>query len=135
MIVGKDVKIADITEFYYTSSSSSYPPSFYRYHFSVDDEKYIYHYEKREGKAWPLSEEHITDSVTVELSSEDWRAFFDCLNGGILTKRSENINSGGESKDLFLYWKGDRSKYQEFSFESYEKEKAFEELCNSLNDY
>ena len=135
MIVGKDVKIADITEFFYTCSSSSYPPSFFRYHFSIEDDKYMYHYEKREGKSWPLSEENITDSVSVELSHEDWEKFFDCLDGGILTKRSENISDGGKSKDIFMYCKGELSNYQEFSFETHSKEKVFDELCKSFNNY
>ena len=35
--VGRDIKIDDITEFYYTYSSSTNPPDYQRYRFYVED--------------------------------------------------------------------------------------------------
>ena len=74
--VGADVKMEDITEFYFTYDSSTNPPLFQRYRFSVKDGAYQFYHEKREGNHWPLREKDITVSGTKELSPEEWKTFF-----------------------------------------------------------
>ena len=65
--VGTDVKMPDITEFYFTYSSSTYPPEFQRYRFLVKNGAHLFHHEKREGNHWPLTEKDITVTGTKEL--------------------------------------------------------------------
>ncbi|MBQ8919466.1 MAG: hypothetical protein IJ056_05115 [Acidaminococcaceae bacterium] len=134
LIVGKDIAMQDITEFYYTYDASTFPPRFQRYRFSVKDGKHLFYHEKREGKTWPLREKHITVSGTKELSDEEWAKFFACVKDGIVEKRKEHLEDGDAGPWLFLYWKGDRGKYQEFSFVHLGARKEFEELCVTLKD-
>ena len=133
-IVGTDVKIDDITEFYFTYDSSTNPPQFQRYRFSVKDGAYLFYHEKREGNHWPLREKDITVSGTKELSLEEWKTFFDYLKDGKVEKRKEHLESGGRGPWLFLYWKGDKSKIQEFSFANYGKQISFEKFCIKLKE-
>ena len=130
--VGRDIKIDDITEFYYTYSSSTNPPDYQRYRFYVDDGKYMFYHEARKGDHWPLTEDDITVSGKVELTEEQWKAFFELLNNGKVKKREEHLESGDPGPWLYLYWNGDKSKYQKFSFASLAERSAFEELCEEL---
>lgn len=134
-IVGKDIAMEDITEFYYTYSSSTNPPQYQRYHFSVKDGKHLFYHEKREGHRWPLQEKDITISGAKKLSNEEWDAFFACVKDGTVEKRKEHLESGSAGPWLFLYWKGDGSKYQEFSFASPEAKTSFEKLCLALKEF
>lgn len=131
-VVGRDIAAADITEFFYTRSSSVNPPEYQRYRFRVEDGTYTFYHEKREGAHWPLTESDITVSGTVELSGKEWTEFMECLNGGTVKKRGESAEAGGSGPWLYLYWKGDRAKYQEFSFSSLEAKRSFEEFCAEL---
>lgn len=131
-IVGKNISIGDVTEFYYTYSTSTFPPDYQRYRFYVEDGKYFFYHEKREGEHWPLRETDKTVFGTVELSEAEWSTFFDYLKGGVVKKRTESTECGSSGPWLYLYWKGDRSKYQEFSFESFDKKISFEEFCIKL---
>ena len=65
-VVGATVKQKDVTEFYYTLSSSTNPPRFQRYRFYTAEGKYYFYHEKREGDHWPLREEDVTVSGTKE---------------------------------------------------------------------
>lgn len=132
MTVGKDISIGDITEFYYTKSSSTNPPDFQRYKFYTENGKYYFYREIREGDTWPLTENDITESKKKELTKEDWDKFYDCINGGEVVKRTENTESGGSGPWIFLYSKKDKGKYQQFSFSTYEKQTEFEAFCKSL---
>ena len=132
--VGADVKMEDITDFYFTYDSSTNPPQFQRYRFSVKDGTYQFYHEKREGNHWPLREKDITVSGTKELSLEEWKTFFDYLKDGKVEKRKEHLESGGRGPWLFLYWKGDKGKIQEFTFASYEKRISFEKYCVKLKE-
>ncbi|MBQ1300502.1 MAG: hypothetical protein IIY25_05280, partial [Erysipelotrichaceae bacterium] len=114
--VGRDIKIDDITEFYYTYSSSTNPPDYQRYRFYVDDGKYMFYHEARKGDHWPLTEDDITVSGKVELTEEQWKEFFGLLNNGKVKKREENLESGDPGPWLYLYWKKDGGEVQEFSF-------------------
>ena len=131
-IVGKDVSLSDITQFYYTYSTSTYPPEYQRYRFSAEGGKYLFYHEKREGEHWPLREEDVTVSGTLELSQQQWAEFFAHLKDGEVRNRRESVECGSSGPWLFLYWKGDRSKCQEFSFASWEKKTSFEEFCVKL---
>jgi len=133
-VVGNDIVAEDITEFYYTYATSTNPPRYQRYRFYVKESSYLFYHEKREGNHWPLTEKDITVSGTKELSKDQWTAFFNCVKGGNVKKREESTEDGGHGPWLFLYWKGDRSEYQQFSFASVEKKKSFEELCSMLKN-
>ena len=130
--VGTDVALSDVTDFYYTYSTSTNSPHYQRYRFYVDDQKYIFYHETREGGGWPQTEKDITDSGSRQLSETEWAEFFECLKGGTVENRKEHLESGNAGPWLFLYWKGDRSKCQEFTFASPAARFAFEELCVRL---
>ena len=132
MIVGKDIKKEDISEFYFTYDASTYPPYFQRYRFYTEDGKCFFYHEKREGDHWPLLESDIAISGKKELSEEEWNRFFDLLKDGKVEKRTESVEDGDSGPWLYLYWKKDRGKYQEFSFASYGKQKEFEGYCKEL---
>ncbi len=132
--VGKDIRIGDVSEFYYTFSNINYNAFYQRYRFFTEDGKYFFFHETRERKNdyGPTTEKDITKTGTVELSADQWSAFFDLLSGGTVTKRSESAASGGSGPWLYLYWSGDRSKIQEYRFDSLEKRSAFESFCEEL---
>lgn len=131
-VVGDRIKASEITDFYYTVSSSAYPPEYQRYRFHVQDNSYYFFHEKREGEAWPLREKHITQNGTVELSKEQWEAFIESIDGSSVTRRTEDISSGGRNVDTFIYWKADKGKYQKFTFKSQKAQTQFLRLCESL---
>ncbi len=132
--VGKDIKQADFTEFYYTVDSSTYPPEFQRYRFYTENGKYYFYHEKREGDHWPLTEADATIKGSIELTPDEWSVFWKLIEGGTVIRRSVSTDSGGRGPWLYLYWKKDRDEYQEFSFESYDKEGEFESFCEELRD-
>ena len=134
MIVGKDIKIDEINEFYFTWSGSAYPPDFQRYRFYVEDGRYYYYHETREGDHWPLTEADITVSGSRELSEEEWTKFFELLQGSSVREREDNGESGSNGPWLYLYWKGDKSRYQELSFPSWESRDLFEAYCIELKE-
>ena len=131
-VVGADIAADDITEFFYTYSSSTYPPDYQRYRLYKENGIYKFYHEKREGQDWPLTEAHITISGSVELSEEEWTEFQNYLNGGKVKERNQGSETGGSGPWLYLYWKGDGGKYQEFSFLTVNEKKAFEEFCEEL---
>ena len=130
--VGTDVALGDVTDFYYTYSTSTAPPHYQRYRFYVDGRKYLFYHETREGGGWPQTEKDITDSGSRPLSKAEWAEFFECLKGGTVENRKEHLEDGDAGPWLFLYWKGDHGKCQEFSFASPAARFAFEELCVRL---
>ncbi|MBO4686022.1 MAG: hypothetical protein J5628_05150 [Lachnospiraceae bacterium] len=131
-VVGKDIAKEDILQFYFTYDSSTYPPEFQRYRFYTEGGKLLFYHEKREGDHWPLSESDATVTGTRELSAAEWDTMFSFLCGGTARAREEHLESGGRGPWLFLYWKGDRGKIQEFTFASYEKQREFEAFCVAL---
>lgn len=130
--VGKGIGINDVTEFYYTYASSTFPPQYQRYRFFMEGGKRYFYHEKREGNVFPLTEAHITVSGTAELTETDWKRFFGFLEGGTVKKREENVTSGDAGPWLYLYWNGDNGCVQEFSFASYGKLSEFEAYCAEL---
>ncbi len=130
--VGNGIAKEDITEFWYTYATSTFPPQYQRYRFYTEDGKYLFYHETREGDVFPLTEEYITFCGTSELTQAQWDQFYSFLYGGTVKAREENLDSGDPGPWLYLYWKNDKGKYQEFTFESYSKEKDFESFCESL---
>ncbi len=132
-IVGQDIAAEEITKFYYTYAASTYPPEYQRYQFYIEDGKYQFYHEKREGKNWPLTEDKITVSGLIELSEEEWQQLMGYLKDGKVKKREESLDTGGSKLSLYLYWEKDQSKYQQFSFASNDLESSFEEFCIMLS--
>ncbi len=133
-VVGEDIALADITDFYYTYDSSTNPPDYQRYRFYAEDGAFFFYHEKREGDHWPLTEEDVTVSGTLALSDAQAEEFFDLLSGGTVKSREENLNDGDAGPWLYLYWTGDPGDYQEFSFRSWDTEWAFEDFCQWLKE-
>ena len=130
-VVGEDIAMEDITEFYYTYSSSTYPPEYQRYHFYVEDGTYKFYHEKREGADWPLTESHITLSGSMEISEEEWAEFLNFVKGGIVKKRNPNSVADDSGPWLYLYWHGDNNQCQEFFFATLNEKNAFEAFCKN----
>lgn len=133
-VVGEDIRIDDITDFYYTYSDINYDASYQRYRFYAEDGKHMFFHETRERKGdyGPATEDDTTLIGTIELSDDEWSAFFDIICKGRVIKREESADSGDSGPWFYLYWKNDKSKYQEFSFASYSARTAFEEFCQKL---
>ena len=132
LTVGTDIEAKDVTEFYYTLSTSTDPPHYQRYRFYREDGGTFFYHEKREGDHWPLREGDVTVSGTKELSPEEWSAFFDLLREGTVKKREEHLEDGDAGPWLYLYWKGDRNKWQEYAFPDRTARSAFEDFCAAL---
>lgn len=130
--VGKNIKEKDFKEFYYTYSTTVNPPEFQRYRIYIDGDKKMFYHEKREGDTVFLTEEDITVSGEIELTSKEWDTFWSYIDGGTVRNRTEKITSGGSRPWLYLYWNGDRDKCQEFTFADLEKEMEFEKFCLEL---
>ncbi len=133
-IVGKDILSQDINDFYYTKSNINYDAYYQRYRFYTEDGKHFFFHETRErpDDYGPCTEEDTTLIGTIELSDEQWASFYDIVSGGKVKAREESIETGGEGPWMFLYWTGDKEKYQEYSYESYGKQVKFEELCRTF---
>lgn len=131
MIVGTDIAFEDITDFYYTEENINYDADYQRYRFYAEDGKHFFFHETRERKNdyGPCTEEDTVQTGTIELSDDQWSEFTALVKGGIVTVRKDTADSGGSGPWLYLYWTNDKSKYQQFSFESYETEAKFEEFC------
>ncbi len=134
MIVGKDIRIEDITDFYYTEENINYDAYYQRYRFYVEDGKHMFFHETRERKDdyGPCTEDDTTLVGTIELTDDQWYQFTDLVSGGIVKTREDTSDSGGTGPWLYLYWTNDEGKYQQFSFDSYGTETKFEEFCLEL---
>ena len=135
-VVGTDISAEDITDFYYTYENINYNAFYQRYRFYTEDGKHLFFHETRERKDdyGPATDKDTTMIGTFELTDEEWAAFFDFLKGGKVINRVESAESGDRGPWLYLYWKGDPSEYQQFSFESAGTVLAFEEFCATLRD-
>lgn len=134
LTVADDIDTKDITEFYYTTAASTNPAVRKQYHFYMEGEQWWFFHESREGNHWPLTEKDIVSCGTVALSAEDSAQFISCISGGKVTKRTDSAESGSKGPWLYLYWKGDKGKYQQFSFADYSAQTAFEQLCAALEN-
>ena len=135
-IVGVDIAQSEINEFYYTVENINYDAFYQRYRFYKEDGRHMFFHETRERKDdyGPAGEEDRTAIGTIELTGEQWNAFYDLIEGGSVTRRQDSAESGDSGPWLYLYWTGDGNEEQVFKFASYDKEKAFVEFCESLRD-
>ena len=132
--VGTHVRQADVTEFYYTYENINYNACYLRYRFFAEDGKYYFYHEARERKDdyGPTTEADVTAKGTVELTAQQWTAFFDLLRDGTVVKRGDSAGTGSRGPWLYLYWTGDKSEIQEYSFASLDKRGEFEDFCEGL---
>ena len=131
-VVGTDIGMEDIQDFYYTIDAPLAVSVYQRYRFYAEDGQKLFFHETREGGAWPLTEEHTVASGTVALTDAEWEAFCECLRGGSLKRRGDDIVDGDSGPWTYLYWTGDEGEIQEFSFASPERQGEFEALCSRL---
>ena len=134
IIVGTDITYDEITDFYYTEENINYDAYYQRYRFYVEDGKHLFFHETRERKNeyGPCTEKDTVQTGTIELSYDQWSEFTDLVKGGTVTAREDSAESGGTGPWLYLYWTNDKSKYQQFAFESYGTEAKFKEFCLTL---
>ncbi len=130
--VGEKIAKDDISEFWYTVSTSTDPPLFQRYRFTKNDGRASFYHEKREGNHWPLREDDITVSGSIGLTEEQWDRLFALLAGGTVRAREESLDCGDPGPWLYLYWTRDRGKYQEFEFADYGRRLELEAFCEEL---
>ena len=133
-IVGKQIAFDDISEFYYTVEDINYDAFYQRYMFYVSNGRYYFFHETRERKNdyGPATEEDATAKGTMELDDDRWEKFCDLIEGGSVKARSDNAESGDRGPWYFLYWKGDKDKYQVYKFASAAEESGFEKYCEEL---
>lgn len=134
MTVGKDIRIEDITDFYYTEENINYGAYYQRYRLYVEDGKHMFFHETRERRNdyGPCTEDDTTMIGTIELTDEQWSQFAEIVSNGIVKAREDSADSGDTGPWLYLYWTDDKGKYQQFSFDSYGAEVKFEEFCLGL---
>ena len=121
----------DITDFYYTEENINYNAFYQRYRFYVEDGKYYFFHERRERKddyGWCTEDDTVLIG-TVELTDDQWSSFYGFVDGGTVSEREDSADAGDDGPWLYLYWKNDKDKYQEFSFSSYDSEKKFVDYC------
>ncbi|MBR6257547.1 MAG: hypothetical protein IKR23_09230 [Lachnospiraceae bacterium] len=133
-VVGKAIQMSDIKEFYYTVENINYDAFYQRYKFYAEDGKYYFFHETRERKDdyGPTTEEDATARGTLELSDKEWEDFYDLILDGEVRERADNADSGDSGPWYYLYWKGDKDKYQEFSFASKKQADKFVDYCVEL---
>ncbi len=134
LTVGADIQSGDITDFYYTFSSSTFPPQYQRYRFYAENGTHRFFHEKREGDHWPLLESDATDSGTKVLNAEEWKAFFRSIEGGTVKNREEHLESGDSGPWMYLYRNGGPKEGQEFYFATLGARNAFLDLCARLKE-
>ena len=134
MIVGKNIKPEDITDFYYTYENINYNAYYQRYRFYVEDGKQMFFHETRERKDdyGPCTEDDTILKGNFELSDEEWNRFIELISDGTVTKRVDSAESGSRGPWTFIYWTKDRGKYQVFDFADHQRRAEFEEFCVTL---
>ncbi len=131
---GSGFSAEDITDFYYTYNWIGYNAEYLRYRFYADDGKYFFFHESRgtrDDYGWN-TEDDVISSGTVELTEEQWAAFFTCLKGGTVKSRSEEVLDGDSGPWMYLYLKGDDPAGLEYAFPSQAARSDFAEFCEGL---
>ena len=133
-ITNRRIPVADVTEFYYTYENINYHAFYQRYRFYAEDGKYLFQHETRErpNDYGPATEADTTAAGTRELTPQEWLDAMALLQNGTVSKRSDPAESGSFGPWTYIYWKNDKSRYQEFAFSSYAEQIAFEEYCSAL---
>ena len=134
IILGEDIPLEDVTDFYYTYYNMNYNALYQRYRFYIEDDQYLFFHETRErpDDYGPLTEEDTTAIGTVQLSDEQWNRFLDTVSGGMVKKREESDEDGDDGPWMYVYWNGDLSLYQEYSYASWDARNAFIAYCEEL---
>lgn len=127
----RGIDINTVYELIYTYASSAYPPSYQRYRFYIEHERFYFYHEKREGKSWPLKETDITVSGSAELSEDEWNEFLKHIENGTIEKNKKNTDSGNPGPWINLRC-GDCSKSRLFGFRKVNAKKDFELFCEQL---
>lgn len=124
-VVGKGIKPAEITDFYYTVDDWHIPPHYQRYRFYLEGGKPMFFHETRDGegtKDLPLTEKNTTRTGVTEITDEDWQTFLSLVDKGAVTSRDAlEPTSGGSGPWTYIYWNKDKGKMQVFSFETDDK--------------
>ncbi|MBQ4383740.1 MAG: hypothetical protein II795_04620 [Firmicutes bacterium] len=133
-ITNRNIPVTDITDFYYTYENINYNAFYQRYRFYVEDGRYMFHHETRErpGEYGPATEKDITSSGTFELTEEEWLDFCRLLKDGTVSERQISDETGDSGPWTYIYWKNDKSKYQEYKFASVGDRNAFKDFCTGL---
>ena len=71
-------------------------------------------------------------SGTVQLTRGEWLSFLAYVRDGAVRQRSDPDGDGDAGPWLYLYWQGDPGDYQEFTFASWDTQKAFVRYCEAL---
>ena len=132
LTVGDGIKLEQISDFYYTVSTSTNPPFFQRYRVVTEDGVHTFYHEKREGDHWPLTENDVTISGRKELSPDEWTQFCKCIEGGTVTERKEETSTGGSGPGLYIYWDGDKGTKQVFAFRDLDAQYDFRKFCEDM---
>lgn len=131
-VVGADIAMEDIAEFYYTIDAPLAESFTLRYRlYTENGEKRLYH-ETRQGGAWPQTEEDTVFSGTAALTDADWEALCDCLRDGYVKSDDGELNDGDDGPWMYLRWTGDGGESRAFEFASIERQAGFEALCSRL---
>ncbi len=133
-ITNMNIPAGDVTDFYYTYENINYNAFYQRYRFYTEDGKYMFFHETRErpGNYGWTTEEDVTASGNFEIGADGWAEVMELLKDGTVKEREEEVESGDSGPWLYIYWKGDADRYQEYTFASYGDQKAFEEYCGKL---
>lgn len=134
MTVGEDITEDDIREFYYTVENINLDAYYLRYKFYVDDGRHMFLFEERQrpDDYGPATEEDTTAKATFEMSDDEWSRFCKIISGGTVKEREDDPGDGDTGPWTYLYWEGDKDRYQQYSFRSQSRRKDFEELCSEL---
>ena len=133
-ITNMHIPIGDVTEFCYTYENINFNASYRRYRLYMEDGRCLFHHEAREkpnGYGW-TTEEDITAAGTFELTDAEWREAVELLKNGKVSRRSDSAETGSSGPWTYIYWKRDKSRYQQFEFSAYGEKLAFEEYCAAL---
>ena len=133
-IIGSKVRESMVYDFYYTEENINYNAYYLRYRFYKEDDKYFFFYDirKKENDYGPATEQDRIAFGTVELEYYQWSRFIDTIDHGKVKKRKESTESGDRGPWTYLYWEGDKDIEQQYSFQSYEKQQQFVQLCEEL---
>ena len=125
----ENIKFDQISDFYYTIDASTNPPICQRYRVYTVNDVHAFYYEKRDGDHWPLTESDISSSGQTDLTEEQWTAFCRCIEGGKVSKRSDDADSGRSGPWFFIYWEGDKGVNQVFEFRDLDARYDFRKWC------
>ena len=133
-ITNRNIPLEDVTEFCYTYENINYGAFYQRYRFCAENERYTFSHETRErpNDYGPTTKQDITEEGSFELTFEEWLEAMRLLKKGKVSPRAASSESGSSGPWTYIYWKNDKSRYQNFEFSCYEEMKAFEGYCSDL---